>query len=179
MRLFVSAESSRPVRCVKSMLPLVVVRLFTSAETNSPVSGTGAQAHESSSMGAGSWVQRIQTAARASTAPPRGLRRRQKNFQNRCRGIEAPRAWPNKSIKCGGHGSVSRGDRRGSWRDRGRTAVITPVSTRKQRTHRQSSFGPTCRLVSSPEVGPGPLSVPWKWGTRYYSMKVWCPCGYL
>jgi hypothetical protein len=32
-----------------------------------------------------------------------------------------PRAWPNKSIKCGGHESVSRGDRRDSWRDRGRT----------------------------------------------------------
>jgi hypothetical protein len=23
------------------------------------------------------------------------------------------------------------------------------------------------------------VSVPWKWGTRYYSMKVLCPCGYL
>jgi hypothetical protein len=118
MRLFVSAESSGPVRRVKSMLPPVVVRLFTSAETNSPDSGTGARARESSSMGTGSWVQRSQAAARASTAPPRGLRRRQKKFQSQCSGIEAPRAWPSKSIKCGGHGSVSRGDRRSSWRVR-------------------------------------------------------------
>jgi hypothetical protein len=35
--------------------------------------------------------------------------------------LEAPRAWPNKAIKCGGHGSVSRGDRRGSRSDQGWT----------------------------------------------------------
>jgi hypothetical protein len=29
------------------------------------------------------------------------------------------------------------------------------ASAQKQRANRQSSFGPTCRLVSSPEVGPG------------------------
>jgi hypothetical protein len=40
------------------------------------------------------------------------------NFQNQCSGIEASHAWPGESIKCGGHGSVSRGDKRGSWRDR-------------------------------------------------------------
>jgi hypothetical protein len=34
-------------------------------------------------------------------------------------------------------------------------AEITSGSTRKQRANRQSSFGPTCRLISSPEVGPG------------------------
>ena len=37
----------------------------------------------------------------------------------------------------------------------GGLAVITSASARKRRTNRQSSFGPTCRLVSSPEVGPG------------------------
>jgi hypothetical protein len=34
----------------------------------------------------------------------------------------------------------------------GGLAVITSASARKRRTNRQSSFGPTCRLVSSPEV---------------------------
>jgi hypothetical protein len=43
------------------------------------------------------------------------------NFQNQCSGIEAPRAWPSKAIKCGDHGSVSHGDKRGSWRDRRQT----------------------------------------------------------
>lgn len=33
--------------------------------------------------------------------------------------------------------------------------MITSANARKRHTNRQSSFGPTCRLVSSPEVGPG------------------------
>jgi hypothetical protein len=37
----------------------------------------------------------------------------------------------------------------------GGLAVITSASARKQRANRRSSFGPTCRLVSSPEAGPG------------------------
>jgi hypothetical protein len=34
-------------------------------------------------------------------------------FQNQCSGTEAPRTWSSKTIKCGGHGLVSRGNRRG------------------------------------------------------------------
>ena len=37
----------------------------------------------------------------------------------------------------------------------GELAVIMSASAEKQRANRQSSFGPTCRLVTSPEVGPG------------------------
>jgi hypothetical protein len=37
----------------------------------------------------------------------------------------------------------------------GGLAVVTSTNARKRHTNRQSSFGPTCRLVSSPEVGPG------------------------
>jgi hypothetical protein len=37
----------------------------------------------------------------------------------------------------------------------GGLAVITSADARKRRANRQSSFGPTCRLVSSPEAGPG------------------------
>jgi hypothetical protein len=37
----------------------------------------------------------------------------------------------------------------------GGLVVIMLASTRKQRTNRRSRFGPTCRLVSSPEAGPG------------------------
>jgi hypothetical protein len=52
-----------------------------------------------------------------------------------------------------GRGSVSHGDRCGSWHDRGRTndAYFTSHTTSMQDT----SFGPTCKLISSPEVGPG------------------------
>jgi hypothetical protein len=38
---------------------------------------------------------------------------------------------------------------------KGGLVVITPAIAWKQHTNRQSSFGPTCRLVSSPEAGPG------------------------
>ena len=56
----------------------------------------------------------------------------------------------------------------------GGLAVITSANTRKRRANHQSSFGPTCRLVSSPEVGPGghcrypetgvPLTTVWRRG---------------
>jgi hypothetical protein len=32
-------------------------------------------------------------------------------FQNQRNGTEAPHAWPSKTIECGGHGSVSHGNR--------------------------------------------------------------------
>jgi hypothetical protein len=37
---------------------------------------------------------------------------------------------------------------------KGGLSVVTSASARKRRANRQS-FGPTCRLVSSPDVGPG------------------------
>jgi hypothetical protein len=73
-RRFLCAEKAS--RRAKSVPLPMVVRLFASAKTNSPVPGTRAWGHESSSLGAGSWVQRSRTAGRASTAPPRGRRRR-------------------------------------------------------------------------------------------------------
>jgi hypothetical protein len=38
---------------------------------------------------------------------------------------------------------------------KGGPEVITPMGAQKQRANLQSNFGPTCRLVSSPEAGPG------------------------
>jgi hypothetical protein len=37
----------------------------------------------------------------------------------------------------------------------GGPAVIAATGARKQRSNRQSDSGPTCRLASSPEAGPG------------------------
>jgi hypothetical protein len=156
MHLFVSAESSRLVHCVKSMLPPVVVRLFTSAETNSPVSGTGARAHESSSMGTGSWVQRSQIAARASTAPPQGLHRRhEKNFKTDAAVSRHPARGPTKASSAEVTGQSAAGTGVGVGVTEGRLALIMSASAQKQRVNRQSSFGPTYRLISSPEAGPG------------------------
>jgi hypothetical protein len=42
----------------------------------------------------------------------------------------------------------------------GGLTVITSANARKRRANRQSSFGTTCRLVSSPEVGLGATVVP-------------------
>jgi hypothetical protein len=74
-------------------------------------------------------------------------------FKTKCSGIEAPRAWPDETTRHGGRGSVSRGDKYGSWRDRRRISSEY-VSRRTELAH-QSSFGPTCRLTSSPKVGLG------------------------
>jgi hypothetical protein len=87
---------------------------------------------------------------RSSLGPPQKTEK--VKFQNQCSDIEAPRAWPNETIKYGSHGSVSRGDRHDSWREQ---AVIMTTSAQKQRANSQSNFGPTCRLVPSPEAGPG------------------------
>jgi hypothetical protein len=37
----------------------------------------------------------------------------------------------------------------------GGLTVIMSVSARKRRANRRSNFGPTCRLIPSPEAGPG------------------------
>jgi hypothetical protein len=45
---------------------------------------------------------------------------REGDFLNQCSGIKAPRAWPDETIRRGGHGSVCREDRHRSWHDRRR-----------------------------------------------------------
>jgi hypothetical protein len=37
----------------------------------------------------------------------------------------------------------------------GGPVVIASTGAQEQRANRQSNFGPTCRLASSPEAGPG------------------------
>jgi hypothetical protein len=37
----------------------------------------------------------------------------------------------------------------------GRPALIAPTDAQEQQANRRSDFGPTCRLASSSEVGPG------------------------
>jgi hypothetical protein len=73
------------------------------------------------------------------------------NFQNQCSGIEAPRAWPSSAEVTGRSAAgidVAVGVTEGGL------AVITS-DARMRRANRQTSFGPTHRLVSSPEAGPG------------------------
>jgi hypothetical protein len=39
----------------------------------------------------------------------------------------------------------------------GGPAIIASTGAQEQRANRQSNFGPTCRLASSPEAGPGAI----------------------
>jgi hypothetical protein len=61
--------------------------------------------------------------------------------------------WPDETTKRGGRGSVSRRVVAVGVTEGG-LAVSTSADARKRRANHQSSFGPTCRLASSPEVGP-------------------------
>jgi hypothetical protein len=107
-------------RRVKNASLPAVVRLFAPAETNNPVSGTGGLDPRVILLGhrylRTEKSHRCSCQYRASSGPPQKTEKL-KPMQH----LEAPRVWPNKAIKCGGHGSVSRGDRRGSQRDQGRT----------------------------------------------------------
>jgi hypothetical protein len=69
--------------------------------------------------------------------------------------LEAPRAWPNKDIKCRGHEPVSHGDRHGSRRDHGQTDSNCINGRAGAASQSLVNFGPTCRLASSPEAGLG------------------------
>jgi hypothetical protein len=73
-----SLSAEKANRHVRSEPPPVVVRLSISTGSKGPVSDMGARAHESSSLGAGSWVLGSRATTHASTALPRGHRRRQR-----------------------------------------------------------------------------------------------------
>jgi hypothetical protein len=60
----------------------------------------------------------------------------------------------------------------------GGLAATTSASTRKRRVNHYSGFGPTCRLISSPEVGPGATVGTLKLGYPYYCTKAKNPRDY-
>jgi hypothetical protein len=74
------------------------------------------------------------------------------NFQNQCSSIEAPRAWPSETIKYGSHVSVSRGDRRDSWREQ---ATIYDSKRAEAVCQLPIKLWPHLQAHSSPEAGPG------------------------
>jgi hypothetical protein len=80
---------------------------------------------------------------------------REGDFLNRCNSIRRLTRGPAKPSCVGTAGQSSPGTDMAVGMTEGGLAVITSANARKRRANRQSSFGPTCRLVSSPEVGPG------------------------
>jgi hypothetical protein len=133
-----------------------VVRPLGFAAASGPTSGMGAQAHMSCTWRAGFCVQRSRTAARASTTPPRGCHKKTEklNFQ-KCSDSRHPAHGPAKTSSAEVTGQSAAGTGVAVGMTMGGPAVIASTGVQGQRANRQSDFGPTCSLVSSPEAGPG------------------------
>jgi hypothetical protein len=76
------------------------------------------------------------------------------SFQNQCSDSRHPTRGPIVALSTKVTGQSTVGIGVAVSMTIGGPAVITPVGTQEQRTNRKSSFGPTCRLTSSPEAGP-------------------------
>jgi hypothetical protein len=136
-----------PWLCASSSPPKTTVQSMT----------WGPRPTKSYSFDVGCWVQRERIAARTSTAPPRGRCRRQRRrfFKTNAAVSRHLMRGPVKPSGVGAAGqSAARTDVAVGMTEGG-LVVITSTSTRKRRANRQPGFGPTCRLVSSLEVGPG------------------------
>jgi hypothetical protein len=121
-----------------------------------PVPDMGARVHMSHTWSTDLRVRRRRTIIPGANrrARPHIAKGPLMNIFNLGGGNKTPHAWPDKTAGHGGHVPVSCGDRRGSGMTEGGLAVTTSASARKWHANHQSGFGPTCRLVTSPEVGP-------------------------
>jgi hypothetical protein len=146
---------------VRGEPPPAVVRLFTPAQ--SLAQGPGPTSHPP-------WVSvpgcREVEPPLTPVLRPLGpvAQDREGEFLNQRSSIEAPRAWPSETIMRGATGQPAAGTDVAVGVIEGRLAVITSANARKRCANRQSSFGPTCRLVSSPEVGPGAMKEKFAFG---------------
>jgi hypothetical protein len=77
------------------------------------------------------------------------------NFQNQCSDSRHPAHGPTKTLSAevSGKSAMETGVAVGVTM--GGPAVIASTGAQGQQANCQSDFGPTCRLVSSPEAGPG------------------------
>jgi hypothetical protein len=93
---------------------------------------------------------------RAPSGPPQKTEKL--SFFSKMQRLEAPRTWPNKAIKCGGHGSDSRGDRHGSRCDHGRTGSYRINGAQGQQANQ--TLAPPAGSYPPLRRARGPLSVP-------------------
>jgi hypothetical protein len=77
------------------------------------------------------------------------------NFQNQCSDSRHPAHGPTKTLSAVVTGQSATGTGVAVGVTMGGPAVIASTGRQGQRANHQSNFGPTCRLVSSPEAGPG------------------------
>jgi hypothetical protein len=120
-------------------------------------SNMGAQAHMSCDRRAGYWVQkkshRRSRQYHVSSGPSRKTEKI--SFQNQCSDPRHPAHSPTVTLstKVTSQSTVGIGVAVGMT-IRG-PAVIASTGAQEQQANRQSDSGPTCRLASSPEAGPG------------------------
>jgi hypothetical protein len=77
------------------------------------------------------------------------------NSQNQCSDSRQPAHGPTKALNAEVMGQSAAGTGVVVGVTIGGSAVIASTGMQEQRANRQSSFGPTCRLTSSPEAGLG------------------------
>jgi hypothetical protein len=82
------------------------------------------------------------------------------NLQSQCSDSRHPAHGPTNPLSAEVMGQSAAGAGVAVDVTKGGPTTITPTGAQKQRSNRQPDFGPTCRLVPSPEASPGPLSVP-------------------
>jgi hypothetical protein len=89
----------------------------------------------------------------ASSGPPQKTEKI--GFQNQCSDSRHPAHGPTKPLSAKVMGQLAAEAGVADGVTKGGSTAITPTGVQKQQTNRQPNFGPTCRLVSSPEAGPG------------------------
>jgi hypothetical protein len=77
------------------------------------------------------------------------------NFQNRCNDSRHPTHGPIKTLSMEVTGQSAAWESVAVSVTIGEPAVTAPTGAQEQRADHQSNSGPTCRLASSPEAGPG------------------------
>jgi hypothetical protein len=90
---------------------------------------------------------------RASTRPSQKAKK--VNLQIQCSDSRHPARGPMKALSAEVTGQSAAGIGMVVGVTMGGPAVIASMGAQEQRANCQSNFGPTCRLASSPEAGPG------------------------
>jgi hypothetical protein len=75
-------------------------------------------------------------------------------FQNQCSDSRHPAHGPTKTLSAEVTGQLAAGAGVTVGVTMGGPAVIASTGVQEQRANRQSNFGPTCRLASSPKASP-------------------------
>jgi hypothetical protein len=145
----------------RKTLPLVPIS--PGAHQSDPASDTGARGHKSYSWCAVLRVLRRRTATREANYRPRQYcgssgppqKTEKVIFQTDAAVSRRLAHGPARPSCVGAAGQSVAGTDVAVGVSEGGLTVITSANPRKQRANCQSSFGPTCRLVYSPEAGPG------------------------